>query len=120
MIDHIGFTVKDFAATKAFYVAALGALGYTIKFEDGPQMYFVHPKTGGLWVGQMGEPVNEQIHIGFGAESEAAVQQFYEAALAAGGTDNGAPGPRPNYGPHYYAAFVIDPNGHNIEAVFRG
>lgn len=120
MIDHVGYTIENFQKSKAFYVAALGALGYVEKFSDDVSMYLAHPVSGGVWFGQMGEPVKEQIHLAFSAASKEQVDDFYRAGLAHGGVDNGAPGPREQYGPRYFAAFVIDPNGHNIEAVYRG
>ncbi len=73
-------------------------------------------EEGSFWIGD-NEAVGEGIHVAFAAESRSVVDEFHRAALAAGGKDNGAPGPRPNYGPNYYAAFVFDPDGHNIEAV---
>ena len=95
MIDHMGFAVVDLDRAKNFYVNALKPLGLSVVMEVTPQ------KTGGY------------AGAGFGAEVDA----FYRAAIAAGGKDNGAPGPRPHYHAHYYGAFVFDPDGNNIEAV---
>lgn len=115
MFDHIGFNVKDFTKSKAFYTQALAPLGLTIVMEgDGWAMI---GKDGfNFWFGSVG-PAPTAIHIAFSAATHAQVQAFHAAALAAGGQDNGGPGFRPQYHPHYYAAFVIDPDGHNLEAV---
>jgi catechol 2,3-dioxygenase-like lactoylglutathione lyase family enzyme len=116
MIDHSGVSVSDVAKSKAFYRSALAPLGYTLLMEWEVFAGFgVAPKPD-FWIGQ-GKPNVPPIHIAFRAESRAQVDAFYRAAMAAGGTDNGAPGPRPQYHPHYYGAFVLDPDGHNIEAV---
>ena len=126
MIDHMTFRVADIARTRAFYAAALAPLGYEATFDtvhegvhivgfgrgghtdtwfvDGPSPYGGHPVTTGC-------------HLAWRAPNRAAVDAFHRAALAAGGRDNGAPGLRPHYHPHYYGAFVIDPEGNNIEAV---
>lgn len=113
LIDHVQINVKDLAASKRFYTAVLGALGSKIEGEGEDYFYadeiFVTPTQG---------PVSN-VHLAFQAEDQAAVKRFYEAALAAGGRDNGAPGER-SYHPGYYAAFVLDPDGNNIEAVFHG
>lgn len=122
MIDHIGFPVSDFARSKAFYARALAPLGVRIirevnLSEDGSDGYagfgLEHPK---LWIGT-GKPLMGRLHVAFVARNRSEVRAFYEAALAAGGTDNGAPGLRPHYHENYYGAFVLDPDGHNIEAV---
>jgi catechol 2,3-dioxygenase-like lactoylglutathione lyase family enzyme len=116
MIDHSGVSVSDVAKSKAFYRAALAPLGYTLLMEFEQFAGFgVAPKPD-FWIGQ-GKPNVPPIHIAFRAESRAQVDAFYKAAMAAGGSDNGAPGPRPHYHPGYYGAFVLDPDGHNIEAV---
>ncbi len=116
MIDHSGVSVSDVAKSKAFYLAALAPLGYTVLMEFERFAGFgVAPKPD-FWIGQ-GKPNVPPIHIAFRAESRAKVDAFYKAAMAAGGSDNGAPGPRPQYHPGYYGAFVLDPDGHNIEAV---
>ncbi len=116
MIDHSGVTVSDVAKSKAFYRAALAPLGYTLLMEFEQFAGFgVAPKPD-FWIGQ-GKPNVPPIHIAFRADSRAQVDAFYKAAMAAGGSDNGAPGPRPQYHPGYYGAFVLDPDGHNIEAV---
>jgi catechol 2,3-dioxygenase-like lactoylglutathione lyase family enzyme len=116
MIDHSGVSVADVEKSKAFYRAALAPLGYTLLMEFEQFAGFgVAPKPD-FWIGQ-GKPNVPPIHIAFRAESRAQVDAFYRAAMAAGGSDNGAPGPRPQYHPGYYGAFVLDPDGHNIEAV---
>lgn len=123
MFDHVTITVSDFARSKAFYVRALVQTGHSRVVEpldplDG------HPRTAGfchadgsdLWIGE-GAAIAPPIHIAFRVPSRAAVEAFYRDAIAAGGRDNGAPGLRPHYHPHYYGAYVLDPDGHNIEAV---
>ena len=123
MIDHIGISVRDPAASRRFYDGALAPLGYALLREiplavTGGRAVFgygVAPKPD-FWVAE-GEPQTPRVHVAFRASDRAAVDAFYRAALAAGGRDNGAPGPRPHYHEHYYGAFVLDPDGHNIEAV---
>jgi catechol 2,3-dioxygenase-like lactoylglutathione lyase family enzyme len=118
MFDHVKFGVSDFAASKAFFVAALGPLGVAVVAEGAPT-YGVELSGKGvasLCLFQTDEKP-AHLHLAFTAESRAQVDAFYRAALEAGGTDNGAPGLRPNYSANYYAAFVIGPDGHNIEAV---
>lgn len=124
MIDHIGVEVGDLDRSKAFYDAALQPLGISPLFEfdersvgygsdmgRGPKPYF--------WINQRGREPVSGAHICFRATSTDEVHAFYEAAMAAGGSDNGGPGPRPDYHPGYYGAFVFDPDGNNIEAVFH-
>jgi predicted lactoylglutathione lyase len=119
MIDHISLHVKDCAASKAFYKAALAPFGYELMMEFGEVGGFGAPPKPDFWIGPtQGEIV--PAHVAFAAKSREEVEAFYEAALAAGGKDNGPPGLRPNYHPGYYGAFVLDPNGHNVEAVFHG
>ena len=116
MIDHIGVAVTDLDKSIAFYQKALAPLGYELlmKFEGQAAGFGVAPKAD-FWFGQ-GE-VKGAVHVAFRASGRAQVRAFYEAAMAAGGKDNGAPGVRPQYHEHYYGAFVTDPDGHNIEAV---
>jgi catechol 2,3-dioxygenase-like lactoylglutathione lyase family enzyme len=122
MIDHTGLQVSDPAKSRAFYDAALAPLGYRVLAEIPTQFtggkvvlgYGVPPKPD-FWLAE-GEPNRPAVHIGFRAASRAEVDAFYKAAIAAGGKDNGAPGPRPQYHEHYYGAFVLDPDGHNVEA----
>jgi catechol 2,3-dioxygenase-like lactoylglutathione lyase family enzyme len=123
MIDHTGVNVSDMARAKAFYRAALGPLGYVLVMEPSKKEtggvavagFGVPPKPD-FWLAE-GAPNTPRVHVAFTATSRALVDAFYKAALAAGGRDNGAPGLRPHYHPDYYGAFVLDPDGHNIEAV---
>ncbi|WKE64261.1 VOC family protein [Gallaecimonas kandeliae] len=123
MIDHTGVTVSDFEKSKAFYQAALAPLGYSLlmslpKAVTGSTDVagFGEPPKPDFWISQ-GTPNRPPIHVAIRAANRAQVDAFHRAALDAGGTDNGAPGPRPHYHPDYYGAFVLDPDGHNIEAV---
>ena len=111
LIDHVHLRCRDLEASKRFYKAALGALG--LELVDGGD----HAYCDELWMDR-GE-AESRIHLAFQARDRQAVHAFYEAALAAGGRDNGAPGER-SYHPGYYAAFVLDPDGNNIEAVHHG
>jgi catechol 2,3-dioxygenase-like lactoylglutathione lyase family enzyme len=117
MVDHIGVNVRDYAASRAFYDGALEPLGYSVvmEFENHACAYGSDPKPV-FWIVQR-EPFGTGAHVAFAAGDHAAVHAFHEAALAAGGVDNGAPGPRPQYTEKYYAAFVHDPDGNNVEAV---
>jgi len=124
MIDHVGFPVSDYAKSKAFYEKALAPLGYSMIMEVGAD----HTESGAaacgfgkdnkpdFWIGGEGG-LKGVIHVAIVVESRAIVNAFYKAALAAGGKDNGAPGIRAHYHQDYYGAFVLDPDGHNIEAV---
>lgn len=123
MIDHTGILVSDFAKSKAFYLQALAPIGYTLLLEL-PAAVTGHTDVAGFgeaskpdfWISR-GTANKPPIHMAFRAASRAMVDAFYQAAMAAGGVDNGAPGLRPHYHPNYYGAFVLDPDGHNIEAV---
>ena len=123
MLDHVGFPVSDLERSKAFYSAALAPLGYELLFQASAQ------ETGGesyagfgagiraqFWIGT-GTAIKGCVHFAFAAQTREAVAAFYDAAIVAGGRDNGAPGLRPQYHENYYGAFVLDPDGHNIEAV---
>lgn len=124
MIDHIGLTVTDIAAARAFYEAALKPLGITVRMEvteemtggHGAHVGFGTPDMPFFWIGS-GKAANSGVHVAFAANDRATVDAFHQAALAAGGKDNGAPGLRPQYHPNYYGAFVLDADGNNIEAV---
>ena len=124
MIDHVGFPISDYARSKAFYGKALAPLGYTLIIEATPeQTESGHPAAGfgingkpDFWIGGEGG-LHKALHVAIVAKDRAAVDAFYQAALAAGGRDNGAPGLRAHYHPNYYGAFILDPDGHNIEAV---
>jgi catechol 2,3-dioxygenase-like lactoylglutathione lyase family enzyme len=115
MIAHTGLMVRDFAAARRFYERALAPLGYTAKMEHGESAGFNDGKNTDFWIGR-GEV--HPMHVAFEAKSKDEVEAFYRAALAAGGRDNGGPGYRRDYWPGYYAAFIHDPDGHNIEAVW--
>jgi catechol 2,3-dioxygenase-like lactoylglutathione lyase family enzyme len=119
MFDHVKFGVSDYAASKAFYAKALAPLGVAVVAEGEPTYgleMVAEGKLASLCLFQTTEKP-AHLHIAFAADSREQVDAFYSAALEAGGRDNGAPGLRPKYSPHYYAAFIIDPDGHNIEAV---
>lgn len=120
MIDHLGIPVSDIAASRRFYEAALAPLGYRVLGEESNGLGNNVVLTGVDEVDFViadGESVSDGVHHAFRAESRAAVDGFHAAALAAGGRDNGAPGIREHYHPNYYAAFGIDPDGMNVEAV---
>jgi catechol 2,3-dioxygenase-like lactoylglutathione lyase family enzyme len=123
MLDHVGIPVSDYARSKAFYASIMKPLGYGLVLEVSSE------ETGGksqagfgaggrpqFWIGE-GKPIKGRVHFAFVAKSREAVRSFYDAALKAGGQENGAPGLRPHYHENYYGAFVLDPDGHNIEAV---
>lgn len=122
-IDHTSLSVSDFSAAKAFYTAALAPLGIGVVMEF-PASVTGNVDVAGLgpegrpffWLANAGK-TTPRVHLAFRAETRAQVDAFHKAALAAGGTDNGAPGLRPMYHPSYYGAFVLDPDGNNIEAV---
>ena len=124
MLDHVGLAVTDIERARRFYDAALEPLGYVLVYEVGPNV----TETGGTWLGY--GPDGEAIlwlgdnlrpghgsHVAFRVPNRELVHAFHSAALAAGGTDNGAPDLRPHYAENYYAAFVLDPDGINLEAV---
>lgn len=116
MFDHVGFGVSNYAASKDFFLQALEPLGVGIVME-GEHGLGIGPKgKPALWLFESPDkPV--PMHLAFTATNRQQVQAFHRAALAAGGKDNGAPGLRPHYHPNYYGAFVIGPDGHNVEAV---
>jgi catechol 2,3-dioxygenase-like lactoylglutathione lyase family enzyme len=122
VIDHIGFPVSDYERSKIFYARALAPLGYVLVMEvpqnqnDSPAAGFGANGKPDFWIGGEGG-LNRPMHIAITAKDRAAVDAFHGAAMATGGRDNGAPGLRPNCHPNYYAAFVLDPDGHNVEAV---
>ena len=117
MIDHTGVIVGSFEASRRFYAAALAPLGYELLLEFHASVAgFGEPGKPGFWISQ-GEPNTLRIHVAFRADTRREVDAFYEAVLGAGARDNGAPGLRAQYHPDYYGAFVLDPDGHNIEAV---
>jgi catechol 2,3-dioxygenase-like lactoylglutathione lyase family enzyme len=124
MIDHVGFPVSNYERSKAFYARALAPLGYVLVMEVGAHMTESRAPAAGFgvggkpdfWIGGEGG-LQKPLHVAVQANDRATVDAFHKAALAAGGKDNGAPGLRPHYHPNYYAAFVFDLDGHNIEAV---
>lgn len=129
MLHHISFGVADMQRSAAFYDAVLGALGYVRVWEDlqpdDPDQAVGYGLPGGgdkftiKLRAKRARPPGVGFHLAFAAPSRQAVSQFHEGALAHGGLDNGAAGLRPHYGPTYFAAFVIDPDGHHIEAVCK-
>lgn len=116
MIDHLTLTVRDVARSKAFYQQALAPLGYSVQMEFDPVCALGPAGKPCFWL-RPGEPPTQPIHLAFMAKDRPSVDAFHAAALAAGATDNGAPGLRPHYHPNYYASFVFDLDGHNVEAV---
>lgn len=123
MLDHIGFTVANFAQAKTFYTKALAPLGLGLVMEVTKEQTggdehagFGDDKKPFFWIGT-GDKAKGGVHVAFTAGSRAQVDAFYAAAIAAGARDNGGPGVRPHYHPNYYGAFVIDRDGNNIEAV---
>jgi catechol 2,3-dioxygenase-like lactoylglutathione lyase family enzyme len=122
VLHHVSFAVADLSASGAFYDAALGALSYRRVFEEPTAVgYGVEDGKDKFCLRLRANPVAPGVgfHLAFAAPSRAAVDHFHAAGLAAGGMNNGAPGLRPHYGPNYYAAFLIDPDGHHIEAVIN-
>ena len=124
MLDHVGFPVSDIKRSIAFYAQALAPLGITLIMEVTPEMTGNEGHHAGFgadnkpffWL-TAGKPPKSRSHVAFAARDRAAVAAFYEAAIKAGGKDNGLPGLRPHYHKDYFGAFVLDPDGHNIEAV---
>jgi catechol 2,3-dioxygenase-like lactoylglutathione lyase family enzyme len=117
MLDHVGLEVRDIEASKAFYGKALAPLGIELLMEPVPNAAgFGSEGKPYFWVASRGTP-QTAVHVAFAAATRELVDDFYLAALAAGGRDNGPPGPRPIYHESYYGAFVLDPDGNNVEAV---
>jgi catechol 2,3-dioxygenase-like lactoylglutathione lyase family enzyme len=124
MIDHTGFNVSDLAVSKTFYSAVLAPLGMHILRDLGFATGYGRDADvaaegdpgGSFWI-SAGKPQEPRVHLAFVADSHEAVRHFHAAALTHGGRDNGGPGYRERYHPHYYAAFVLDPDGYNVEAV---
>jgi catechol 2,3-dioxygenase-like lactoylglutathione lyase family enzyme len=126
-LDHIGINVTDYTRSKTFYEKALAPLGITLAMEYGKAGGFGRDKKPDFWIGQgttsfqkaeQLDPITP-VHVCFTARSRADVDAFHAAAIAAGGRDNGKPGIRAEYHPNYYGAFVIDPDGHNVEAAIH-
>jgi catechol 2,3-dioxygenase-like lactoylglutathione lyase family enzyme len=114
LIDHVHLRVRDLAAAKRFYKAVLGVLGREATYESEEAVSFDE-----LWIDTADAAGPSHVHLAFQATDQDAVKRFHEAGLKAGGRDNGGPGER-EYHPGYYAAFLFDPDGHNVEAVFHG
>jgi catechol 2,3-dioxygenase-like lactoylglutathione lyase family enzyme len=119
MFDHVVLSVSDYAASKAFFVKALAPLGVAISSEGPLGIELCHPSSiSSLCIRRTPEqPTCPPLHLAFTAETRQQVHEFYRLALEGGGKDNGSPGVRTQYSAHYYAAFVIGPDGHNVEAV---
>ena len=128
VIDHVGIRVRDLAISRRMYEAALGELGFTTlsegEFEDDPYVLFGRGTSDDFALHAVGvkpgrDRVTTAAHIAFPAPDDVSVERWHAAAIRNGGTDNGAPGLRPEYSGRYYAAFVLDPDGNNVEAVFH-
>jgi len=118
-VSHVAVNVSDWERARRFYDEVLALFGYRVVYEeDGALAYYADARGLDFGLGRRDPPGGA--HVAFDAEDRAAVDRFYEAALAAGGRDNGGPGIRPQYAPDYYAAYVLDPDGNNIEAVHHG
>lgn len=115
MYDHIGLHVKDLAASIAFYEAALAPFGYELCSRDDTSAGFGRPNEPALWL--YAGKASSNAHVAFRAPGRAIVDRFHQRGSGAGGRDNGKPGLRADYAPTYYAAFLIDPDGNNVEAV---
>ena len=114
LFDHVHLVFANLESSRRFYGAVVGSLGLPLQIVDGPGFFYADE----LFVSQ-GAAKCSTVHLAFQAADRECVQRFHRAALAAGGVDNGPPGERP-YHPGYYAAYVLDPDGNNIEAVFHG
>jgi len=127
LLDHISLTVSDYARSRAFYEKALAPLGVKVIMEFGEACGFGREQKPDFWIGKGPSSFQKPehlapitpVHLAFRARSRDEVRAFHAAALAAGATDFGAPGLRPEYHPSYYGAFALDPDGHNIEAVWH-
>jgi len=118
MLDHLSIAVSDYERSKAFYLRALAPIGYTLLKEYGRHGGLGADRKPDFWISE-GVPT-PSVHVAFSAQDRATVDAFHREALAAGGRDNGAPGLRPQYHANYYGAFVLDPDGYNIEVVCHG
>lgn len=118
MLDHVGFTVSDHERSKSFYESALAPLGLTLLIEPVPRVGgFGEGRKPYFWIDTRQPAAQRAVHVAFAVEDRATIDAFHAAALSAGGADNGAPGVREIYHPHYYGAYELDPDGDNIEAV---
>jgi catechol 2,3-dioxygenase-like lactoylglutathione lyase family enzyme len=116
-LDHVGLDVSDYERSKAFYEQALAPLGMRLIMEPVPEVGGFGDDFPFFWIGRRDRGADSGTHVAFRVDDRATVDAFHAAALAAGGSDNGGPGPREIYHPHYYGAFVLDPDGNNVEAV---
>ena len=116
-LDHVGIDISDYEASKAFYERALAPLGMKLIMEPVSGVAGFGHDFPFFWIGQRGLSPESGTHVAFRVDDRATVDAFHAAALEAGGTDNGGPGLREIYHPHYYGAFVLDPDGNNVEAV---
>jgi catechol 2,3-dioxygenase-like lactoylglutathione lyase family enzyme len=121
MIDHLKIVVSDVARSRAFYERALEPLGYRVMLEPAPGVVGMGVETPDFWFAAAGLEAGPiaPAHVAFRAETRSVIHAFHRAALEAGGVDNGGPGARELYHPHYYGAFVLDLDGHNVEAVIH-
>src|SRR5262245_11665200 len=117
MYDHIGLRVKDISASVRFYEAALVGLGYALLSRDDASVGFGPRQGAAFWLYPAAKHSDAVVHIAFTATDRHAVDRFHAAGLKAGGRDHGLPALRPDYGSNYYAAFLLDPDGNNVEAV---
>jgi catechol 2,3-dioxygenase-like lactoylglutathione lyase family enzyme len=118
MLDHVGFNVSDYEQSRAFYELALAPLGLALLMEPAPGIGgFGEGQKPFFWIATRGPAPQSAVHVAFAVERRATVDAFHAAALEAGATDNGPPGVREIYHPHYYGAYVLDPDGNNVEAV---
>jgi catechol 2,3-dioxygenase-like lactoylglutathione lyase family enzyme len=116
-LDHVGLDVSDYQASKAFYQQALAPLGMSLMMEPIEGVGGFGDNFPFFWIGQRSRGADSGTHVAFRTEDRASVDAFHAAAIGAGGKDNGGPGVREIYHPHYYGAFVLDPDGNNVEAV---
>ena len=117
MYDHVGLKVTNIEASVRFYSAALGPLGHVLSSQDAAGAGFGPPGAPALWLHRVEKFAGQGVHVAFRASNRAAVDVFYKRGIEAGGRDNGKPGLRADYSPTYYAAFLVDPDGNNVEAV---
>ena len=120
MIDHVGLDVSDYERSKAFYEKALAPLGLRLLMEPVPEVGGFGANRPFFWIGRRDRGPDSGVHVAFAVDDRETVDAFHAAALEAGGQDNGGPGVRDIYHPDYYGAFVLDPDGNNVEAVCHG